>query len=84
VAAFGRGLPRSLRTLVVSVQGGVGALFLLFTAATSNPFLRLAEVPVDGRSLNPVLQDPALAAHPPFLYAGYVGFSVVFSFAVPP
>jgi cytochrome c-type biogenesis protein CcmF len=82
VAAFGRGLPGSLLALVVSVQGGLGSLFLLFTLATSNPFLRLLPVPVEGRSLNPVLQDPALAAHPPFLYAGYVGFSVVFSFAV--
>jgi cytochrome c-type biogenesis protein CcmF len=82
VAAFGRRLPDGLRTLVLAVQGALGVLFLLFTALTSNPFLRLSAPPVDGRGLNPVLQDPALAAHPPFLYAGYVGFSVVFSFAV--
>jgi cytochrome c-type biogenesis protein CcmF len=82
VAAFGRSLPEGLRTLTVAVQGALGALFLAFTAVTSNPFLRLATPPVDGRSLNPVLQDPALVAHPPFLYAGYVGFSVVFSLAI--
>jgi cytochrome c-type biogenesis protein CcmF len=82
VAAFGRGLPEALRTLVVAVQGALGTLFLAFTVITSNPLARLAVVPVEGRSLNPVLQDPALVAHPPFLYAGYVGFSVVFSFAV--
>ncbi|MBW3559265.1 MAG: heme lyase CcmF/NrfE family subunit [Proteobacteria bacterium] len=82
VAVYGRGLPEALRTLVVAVQGALGSLFLLFTVATSNPLARLALAPVEGRGLNPVLQDPALAAHPPFLYAGYVGFSVVFSFAV--
>jgi cytochrome c-type biogenesis protein CcmF len=82
VAVFGRELPAGLRTLVLAVQGALGALFLAFTALASNPFARLLPAPVQGRSLNPVLQDPALAAHPPFLYAGYVGFSVVFAFAV--
>jgi len=82
VAVSGRSLPEGLRTLVVAVQGALGLLFLGFTALASNPFARLLPAPVDGRSLNPVLQDPALVAHPPLLYAGYVGFSVVFSFAV--
>lgn len=82
VAGFGQSLPASLRTLVLAVQGGLGVLFLGFTVLASNPFARLLPAPVEGRSLNPVLQDPALAVHPPLLYAGYVGFSVVFSFAV--
>ncbi len=82
VVGWGGGLPASLRTLVVGVQGGLGLLFLGYTALASNPFTRLWPAPVEGRSLNPVLQDPALAAHPPILYAGYVGFSIVFSFAV--
>jgi len=83
VAAFGRGgLPTGLRSRVVGVQGALGVLFLAYTVFASNPLARLAQAPVEGRSLNPLLQDPALAAHPPFLYAGYVGFSVVFSFAV--
>jgi cytochrome c-type biogenesis protein CcmF len=82
VVGFGRRLPEGLKTLVVAVQGALGVLFLGYTVLASNPFMRLFPAPVDGRGLNPVLQDPALAAHPPFLYAGYVGFSVVFSFAV--
>jgi cytochrome c-type biogenesis protein CcmF len=64
------------------VQGSVAFAFLLFTVATSNPFSRLNPAPVEGNGLNPILQDPALAFHPPFLYAGYVGLSVAFSFAV--
>jgi cytochrome c-type biogenesis protein CcmF len=82
VAVFGRGLPVRLKSRVLSVQGMLGVLFLAYTVFASNPLARLAMPPVEGRSLNPLLQDPALAAHPPFLYAGYVGFSVVFSFAV--
>ncbi len=82
VALFGGNLPRDLRTCVLSVQGSVGAAFLLFIVATSNPFLRLDPIPLDGKGLNPILQDPALAFHPPFLYAGYVGFSLAFSFAI--
>jgi cytochrome c-type biogenesis protein CcmF len=82
VALWGRNTPQGMRALVIASQGVVGVLFLAFTALASSPFERLAEAPVQGRSLNPVLQDPALVAHPPFLYAGYVGFSVVFSFAV--
>ena len=75
-------LPFGLKTSAVAVQGGLGALFLGFTVFTSNPFERLNPAPFQGASLNPLLQDPALAFHPPFLYAGYVGFSVCFSLAV--
>ena len=82
VALTGRGLPAALRALVVSIQGGLGVLFVGYTAIASSPFVRLLDPPVEGRSLNPLLQDPFLAIHPPFLYSGYVGFSVVFSFAV--
>ena len=82
VAAFGRNLPASLRANVLAVQGLIGAAFLLFILVTSNPFTRLAPAPIEGRDLNPVLQDVGLAIHPPLLYLGYVGFSVCFSFAV--
>ena len=82
VASFGRNLPRDLRSCVLAIQGSIGVAFLLFIVTTSNPFLRLDPVPVDGNGLNPILQDPALAFHPPFLYAGYVGFSMAFSFAI--
>ncbi len=82
VALTGRNLPSRLRATAVAVQGGLGVLFLGYTVFASSPFVRLALPPVEGRSLNPVLQDPALAIHPPFLYAGYVGFSVVYAFAV--
>jgi len=84
VAVFGRGLPQRLKALVLSVQGALGVLFLGYTVLASNPMWRLAQAqtPVEGNSLNPLLQDPALAAHPPILYSGYVGFSVVFAFAV--
>ena len=82
IAAFGNNLPASLKATVLSVQGSIGLAFLIFMLATSNPFLRLDPAPVDGRGLNPILQDPALAFHPPFLYTGYVGFSVAFSFAI--
>jgi cytochrome c-type biogenesis protein CcmF len=75
-------LPRGLRALMVATQGGLGAVFLAYTLFASNPLARVAAPPVEGRSLNPLLQDPALAVHPPFLYAGYVGMSVVFSLAV--
>jgi cytochrome c-type biogenesis protein CcmF len=79
--ALARGLPFGLKALTVAVQGCLGALFIGYMVFASNPMTRLAMPPVEGRSLNPLLQDPALAAHPPFLYAGYVGFSVVFSLA---
>jgi cytochrome c-type biogenesis protein CcmF len=82
VALFGRGLPATLKARVLGVQALVSIAFLLFIALTSNPFARLFPVPLDGRGLNPLLQDPGLAFHPPLLYAGYVGFSVTFAFAV--
>jgi cytochrome c-type biogenesis protein CcmF len=82
VATFGNNLPRELKANVLAVQGSIGAAFLLFIVTTSNPFIRLDPAPFDGQGLNPVLQDPALAFHPPFLYTGYVGFSMAFSFAV--
>ena len=82
VAVFGGNLPATLRAGVLSVQGWIGAAFLLFILATSNPFARLSPAPIEGRDLNPVLQDIGLAVHPPLLYLGYVGFSVCFSFAV--
>lgn len=81
-AVFGGNLPPSLRARVLSVQASIGAAFLAFIIFTSNPFLRLATPPFNGRDLNPLLQDPGLAFHPPFLYLGYVGLSMAFSFAV--
>lgn len=82
VASFGSGLPDTLRARVLSVQAMIGVAFLLFVILTSNPFIRLDPAPFQGRGLNPILQDPALAVHPPLLYIGYVGFSMAFSFAV--
>ncbi|MFN4142279.1 heme lyase CcmF/NrfE family subunit [Aestuariivirga sp.] len=82
VALFGQNLPLQLRARVVAVQGAVGLAFLLFIVLTSNPFLRIDPPPIEGNGLNPILQDPALAFHPPFLYAGYVGLSIAFAFAV--
>ena len=81
IAVFGDNLPLRLKSRVLAVQGLVAALFLLFIVTVSNPFLRLVPPPIEGNGLNPVLQDPSLAIHPPFLYAGYVGLSVAFSFA---
>ncbi len=81
-AVFGGNLPDSLRARVLAVQGAIGAAFLAFILFTSNPFLRLARPPMNGDDLNPLLQDPGLAFHPPFLYLGYVGLSMSFSFAV--
>lgn len=82
VAVFGRNLPLSLRANVLGVQGAIGSAFVLFILATSNPFARLDPAPMQGRDLNPILQDIGLAVHPPMLYLGYVGFSVAFSFAI--
>ena len=82
VAVFGGNLPLELKSRVLGVQGAVGVAFLLFLVLTSNPFTRLDPAPIEGNGLNPILQDPALAFHPPFLYAGYVGLSIAFSFAV--
>ena len=82
VASFSNNLPPALRALVLAVQGMIAVGFLSFILLTSNPFLRTAAPPANGQGLNPVLQDPGLAFHPPFLYLGYVGFSVSFAFAV--
>ena len=82
VAMFGRGLPSALRARVIGVLGGSSAGFLLFCLLASNPFNRMWPPPLDGRDMNPLLQDPGLAFHPPILYAGYVGFAVPFAFAV--
>jgi cytochrome c-type biogenesis protein CcmF len=79
---FGGNLPPSMQARVLSVQGSISVAFLAFILFTSNPFLRLVVPPFDGQDLNPLLQDPGLAFHPPFLYLGYVGLSMAFSFAV--
>jgi cytochrome c-type biogenesis protein CcmF len=82
VSLFSRHLPDEMVARVLSVMGIVSVGFLLFMLLTSNPFARLSPVPPDGRDLNPLLQDPAMVAHPPMLYMGYVGFSVAFAFAI--
>jgi cytochrome c-type biogenesis protein CcmF len=82
VAIFGNNLPISLRAHVLAVQAWIASAFYLFILMTSNPFLRIANPPVEGQDLNPVLQDIGLAVHPPMLYLGYVGFSISFSFAI--
>ena len=82
VALFSNNLPPALRARVLAVQGMIAVGFLLFILLTSNPFLRTFPPAPNGNGLNPVLQDPGLAFHPPFLYLGYVGFSVAFAFAV--
>lgn len=82
VAGFGSNLPAKLRANALAVQAWIAAAFYLFILVTSNPFLRIADAPFEGHDLNPVLQDPGLAFHPPFLYLGYVGFSIAFSFAI--
>ncbi|MEK9841294.1 MAG: heme lyase CcmF/NrfE family subunit [Paracoccaceae bacterium] len=79
---FGANLPILLKTRVLSIQGAIGVAFLAFIIFTSNPFERVEIPPFDGQDLNPLLQDPGLAFHPPFLYLGYVGLSMAFSFAV--
>ena len=79
---FGNNLTQSFRARVLAVQGAISVAFLAFILLTSNPFLRLVVPPFDGQDLNPLLQDPGLAFHPPFLYLGYVGLSMAFSFAV--
>jgi cytochrome c-type biogenesis protein CcmF len=80
VAALGRGGER-LTSAALGVQGLLAAAFLLFILFTSNPFLRIDPAPFEGAGLNPLLQDPGLAFHPPMLYAGYVGLSASFSYA---
>lgn len=82
VAAFGRRLPADLLSLVLGAQSLLVAAFGIFTLFTSNPFERLTQPPLEGSDLNPILQDVGLAIHPPLLYAGYVGFSICFSFAL--
>ncbi len=82
VAIFGQNLPDTLRSRVLAIQALIGVGFLAFILFTSNPFERLSPAPFDGNGLNPVLQDPGLAFHPPMLYLGYVGFSVTYAFAI--
>src|SRR3954462_2598912 len=82
VALFGGNLPARLKANVLAVQSWIAVAFLLFILATSNPFLRILQPPFEGRDLNPILQDPGLAIHPPLLYLGYVGLSISFSFAI--
>jgi cytochrome c-type biogenesis protein CcmF len=82
VAAFATNVPPALKATVLAVQAWIAATFYLFILVTSNPFLRIAPAPFEGRDLNPILQDLGLAIHPPLLYLGYVGFSISFSFAV--
>lgn len=82
IAAFGRNLPITLKARVLAIQAAISSGFLILMIFTSNPFDRMHPVPADGQELNPLLQDIGLVLHPPFLYLGYVGFSVAFSFAV--
>ena len=82
VAWWGGGLPATLKARVLSVQASISVAFFAFLLFTSNPFLRLEFPPADGNDLNPLLQDVGLAFHPPFLYLGYVGLSMAFSFAI--
>ena len=81
VALGSRAMPVDLAAATLAVQAWIGAAFLFFILLTSNPFLRLAQPPIEGNDLNPILQDLGLAIHPPLLYLGYVGFSITFSFA---
>ncbi len=82
VAVFGANLPDTLRSRVLAIQALIGVGFLAFLLFTSNPFARVYPAPPDGNGLNPLLQDPGLAFHPPLLYLGYVGYSVTYAFAV--
>ncbi|AWK82415.1 heme lyase CcmF/NrfE family subunit [Photobacterium damselae] len=83
VARLSKGMPLESVSRVLAVMGMISVGFLLFIILTSNPFLRtLPFFPVQGRDLNPLLQDPGLIIHPPMLYMGYVGFSVAFAFAI--
>ncbi len=82
VAGFAKNLPPTLVGRVISIQAAIGFGFLILLIFLSNPFARISPTPINGNGLNPLLQDPGLAFHPPFLYLGYVGFSVAFSFAI--
>jgi cytochrome c-type biogenesis protein CcmF len=82
VTLFAKSLPETFRIRLISVMGMVSIGFLAFIIFTSNPFERLIPAALDGRDLNPLLQDPGMVFHPPVLYMGYVGFSVAFAFAI--
>src|SRR5438045_4585723 len=82
VTLFSNHLPSEMIARVLSVMAMISTGFLLFMLLTSNPFERIFPIPADGRDLNPLLQDPAMVAHPPMLYMGYVGFCVAFAFAI--
>ena len=82
LAVFGRQVPPALRARALAIQGLIAAGFLAFSLFTSNPFARIVPIPAEGMGLNPILQDPGLAFHPPCLYMGYVGLSVAFSFGI--
>ncbi|MDI2089829.1 heme lyase CcmF/NrfE family subunit [Commensalibacter oyaizuii] len=82
ISTFSQHLPTSLRSKVIAIMGGSATGFELFCLITSNPFVRSWPAPLDGQGMNPLLQDPGLAFHPPILYMGYVGFAVPFAFAV--
>lgn len=82
VSYFSKSIPKDMLARVLSVMGMISVGFILFMLLTSNPFDRLTIAPLEGRDLNPLLQDFGLIIHPPMLYMGYVGFSVAFSFAI--
>lgn len=82
VGVFGNNIPTSLRARVLGVMGLISGGFLLFVLMVSDPFRRIWPPPLHGAGVNPILQDPGLAVHPPILYTGYVGFSIAFAFAV--
>ena len=82
VTLFANNLPDTFRIRLIAVMGLVSVGFLAFILFTSNPFDRLIPAALDGRDLNPLLQDPGMVFHPPVLYMGYVGFSVAFAFAI--
>jgi cytochrome c-type biogenesis protein CcmF len=82
VGLFGENIPAALKARTLGVQGWISIGFLSFLVLTSNPFERVVPAPLEGNELNPLLQDFGLALHPPMLYLGYVGFSIVFSFAI--
>ncbi|MEO1900078.1 MAG: cytochrome c biogenesis protein CcsA, partial [Methylococcales bacterium] len=82
VATFSKGVPETTLARVLGVMGLISIGFILFLLLTSNPFERLFPAAIEGGDLNPLLQDPGLAIHPPMLYMGYVGFSVAFAFSI--
>lgn len=82
VSFFSKHLPSAMRARILGVMGLISVGFLLFMLSVSNPFERLIPAAMDGRDLNPLLQDPGMVFHPPMLYMGYVGFSVAFAFAI--